>query len=59
LCHHHHYLKIYEGWTLERTDLDENGRPTWRFEPQPPFGQEPGLGINTPEGKEAWRRLQK
>jgi hypothetical protein len=59
LCHHHHYLKTYEGWTLERTDLDENGRPTWRFEPQPPFGQEPGLGINTPEGKEAWRRLQK
>jgi hypothetical protein len=40
LCHHHHYLKTYEGWTLERTgrsDVD----PQWTFTPQPPFGQEP------------------
>ena len=40
LCHHHHYLKTYEGWTLERTgpsDVD----PQWTFTPMPPFGQEP------------------
>jgi hypothetical protein len=40
LCHHHHYLKTYEGWTLKRTgrsDVD----PQWTFTPQPPFGQEP------------------
>lgn len=40
LCHHHHYMKTYEGWTLERsgpTDVD----PQWSFTPQPPFGQEP------------------
>jgi hypothetical protein len=39
-CHHHHYLKTYEGWTLKRTgrsDVD----PQWTFTPQPPFGQEP------------------
>ena len=40
LCHHHHYLKTYEGWTLERTgptDVD----PQWSFTTPPPFGQEP------------------
>jgi hypothetical protein len=41
LCNHHHRLKTYEGWVLERhgpTDDD----PGWSFTPQPPFGQEPG-----------------
>jgi hypothetical protein len=40
LCHHHHYLKTYEGWTLVRTgptDVD----PQWSFTTPPPFGQEP------------------
>ena len=59
LCHHHHFLKTYEGWTLERIDPpaerppDRNrhtghsaGPPRWRFEPLPPFGQEPGLGLD-------------
>ena len=41
LCHHHHYLKTYEGWTLEQTGADGGGSPTWAFTPMPPFGQEP------------------
>jgi hypothetical protein len=41
LCHHHHYLKTYEGWTLERTGTADDGSPTWEFRPQPPFGEEP------------------
>ena len=41
LCHHHHYLKSYEGWTLERTGTGDEGSPTWAFTPMPPFGQEP------------------
>jgi len=48
LCRHHHRLKTYEGWTLERcgpTDED----PRWRFTPLAPFGQEPGLGLDRPD----------
>ena len=41
LCHHHHYLKTYEGWTLERTGIGDDGTPTWAFTPMPEFGQEP------------------
>jgi len=41
LCHHHHYLKTYEGWTLERSGTADDGSPTWEFRPQPPFGEEP------------------
>jgi hypothetical protein len=41
LCHHHHYLKTYEGWTLERTGIADDGSPIWAFIPLPPFGQEP------------------
>jgi hypothetical protein len=40
LCHHHHWLKTYEGWTLERTGPSDDD-PQWTFTPQPPFGQEP------------------
>ena len=38
LCTHHHRLKTYEGWVLQRhgpTDED----PQWSFAPLPPFGQ--------------------
>jgi hypothetical protein len=58
LCHHHHFLKTYEGWQLTRTGTDDHGGPTWRFEPQAPFGQEPGLGIDTPEARAEWRRRE-
>jgi len=45
LCHHHHFLETYEGWTLDRTGIGDDGLPTWEFVPLPPFGQEPGPGI--------------
>jgi HNH endonuclease len=79
LCHHHHFLKTFEGWTLTRDDTDDTcgaiagtgtattggtstatadsttggtstagHHPTWRFEPLPPFGQEPDLGWDLP-----------
>jgi hypothetical protein len=38
-------LKTYDGWVLERhgpSDAD----PQWSFTPQPPFGQEPDLGLD-------------
>jgi hypothetical protein len=41
LCHHHHWLKTYEGWTLERSVTKGDGSPPWSFTPMPPFGQEP------------------
>ena len=41
LCHHHHYLKTYKGWTLERHDRPDTGPPTWTFTPMPAFGEEP------------------
>jgi hypothetical protein len=46
LCHHHHFLKTYGSWILTRTGASEDGSLVWRFEPQPPFGQEPGLGMD-------------
>jgi hypothetical protein len=59
LCHHHHQLKTYQGWTLTRLGVDRTGRIRWRFEPEPPFGQEPGLGIDTDEGRAEWHREQR
>jgi len=41
LCHHHHWLKTYEGWTLERTIPTDTSIAEWTFTPMPPFGQEP------------------
>jgi Domain of unknown function (DUF222)/HNH endonuclease len=58
LCHHHHFLKTYEGWALTRTGTTQTGAPMWSFASQPPFGQEPGLGIDTPEGRADWHRCQ-
>jgi hypothetical protein len=51
LCHHHHFLKTYEGWDLARAGTRPDGTPEWSFCPPVPFGQEPGLGIDTPEGR--------
>jgi hypothetical protein len=60
LCHHHHFLKTFEGWTLSRVPSGRKGEGSiWRFEPQPPFGQERDLGADTPEGRERWRRQRK
>jgi len=56
LCYDHHHKKTYEGWVLTRTSVGDKGRATWTFEPQPPFGQEPGLGLDTDEGRAEWRR---
>jgi len=48
LCHRHHYLKTYEGFTL--TPVDTEGAPrAWRFEAPVPFGQEPDLGLDRPD----------
>jgi hypothetical protein len=45
LCRHHHRMKTYDGWTLERTGpTDED--PGWSFTPLAPFGQEPDLGLD-------------
>jgi len=41
LCHHHHFLKTYEGWTLESSGRAPDGSPNWTFTPMPEFGQEP------------------
>lgn len=57
LCHHHHQKKTYEDWVLSRSGFDRNGSPIWRFELPPPFGQEPGLGLDTPAAREEWNRL--
>ena len=55
LCRHHHRLKTYAGWTLERTGpTDED--PGWRFTPMPAFGQEPDLGFDRPGGRDGWNR---
>jgi 5-methylcytosine-specific restriction endonuclease McrA len=56
LCHHHHFLKTYDHWELERTGTDREGRPTWSFSPPVAFGREPDLGIDTKEGRDRWRR---
>ena len=43
LCHHHHFLKTYEGWTLShRSD------GSWTFLPQPAFGSEPEFSDELP-----------
>jgi len=60
LCHHHHFLKTFDGWVLTRAPGSTRDGPCkWSFEPPPVFGQEPDLGIDTPEGRERWRRQQK
>ena len=41
LCHHHHYLKTYEGWTLRNNGGPVDSAPVWEFTPSPPFGEEP------------------
>ena len=51
LCHHHHFLKTYEDWVLSRERTGPDGRLRWRFEPQPAFGQEPDLGMDTDEAR--------
>ncbi len=56
LCHHHHFLKTYEGWLLAKEGTGPKGTPRWRFEPQPPFGQEPGLGMDTDEERDKRKR---
>jgi hypothetical protein len=50
LCHHHHFLKTYEGWQLERHGPTDD-EPNWSFTPHPPFGQEPDLGLDLPGRK--------
>ena len=49
LCHHHHRLKTYEGWVLERHGPTDD-EPGWSFTPQPPFGQGTGVGHRPPTG---------
>ena len=51
LCHHHHFLKTYESWTLSKDRIEPSGAINWRFEPLPPFGQEPDLGMDTEEAR--------
>ena len=58
LCHHHHFLKTFEGWTLERTATRDDGSPIWSFTPEPPFGQEPALGIDTADERHRWLRQE-
>ena len=48
LCHHHHFLKTFEGWSLRKVGLSKSGSPVWEFEAQPQFGQEPDLGLDLP-----------
>ena len=45
LCRHHHRLKTYDGWVLERHGPSDED-PRWSFTPQPAFGQEPDLGAD-------------
>ena len=59
LCHHHHFRKSYEGWILIKDGIGPEGRPRWRFEPLPPFGQEPGLGMDTDEARSRRARVEK
>jgi hypothetical protein len=56
LCHHHHWLKTYDHWVLQRLGTDPKGEPVWSFDLPAPFGQEPGLGIDTPESRARWHR---
>jgi hypothetical protein len=59
LCHHHHHLKTYDGWILTKGPNGPDATPTWTFVPQPPFGQEPDLGIDTPDGNADWWETQR
>lgn len=57
LCHRrHHRIETYDHWILQCLGTDSTGEPVWSFEPQPPFGQEPELGIDTPESRARWRQ---
>jgi hypothetical protein len=47
LCHHHHFLKTFGGWTLERVDGADPEHPNWRFEPLPAFDADPGPDADT------------
>jgi len=47
LCSHHHRLKTYDGWVLERHGPSDED-PGWSFTPPAPFGQEPDLGMDRP-----------
>jgi len=47
LCRFHHRMKTYDGWVLARTGPSD-ADPAWSFTPQPPFGQEPDLGLDRP-----------
>ena len=47
LCRFHHRMKTYDGWVLARTGPSD-ADPGWSFTPQPPFGQEPDLGLDRP-----------
>ena len=44
LCHHHHYLKSNEGWTLTRVGTKADGSPRWTFTPEPPSDRNPTSG---------------
>ncbi len=47
LCHHHHRMKTYDGWVLERTGpTDED--PRWRFPPSRPSARSPTSGSTGP-----------
>jgi hypothetical protein len=59
LCHHHHFLKTYEGWILTKDGIGPEGTLRWRFEPLPPFGQEPDLGWDTDEAKSRRARARR
>jgi hypothetical protein len=56
LCHHHHFLKTFEGWTLEMVDGTNSEHPKWRFEPLPPFGEEPTPDPDVSRAGQKWRR---
>jgi hypothetical protein len=49
-------LKTFEGWRLELVDVSDPKHPTWRFEPLPPFGQEPDLGADGRTAHQKWQR---
>jgi hypothetical protein len=57
LCHHHHFLKTFEGWTLTRADSGGTDMPEWRFEPEPPSDRSRGSG-STSRTAEAIHRHQ-
>ncbi len=48
LCHHHHFLKTYEGWDPLLGGHRTEGHPRWRFEPHPPSARSPTSGWTPP-----------